>query len=350
MVTRKVLNAHFNGMTDTLDWAAQIAEFAWLVERDRKCVISPDADGFLSAMLMVKHRDWTVKGYYDGKSLLLEKGTSPAECVFLDVEIARDQVQSIGHHWLLRHTASAEMWGAWKNCFNPNIRRDEMSGTGQAKYAPWTYFPRKYPFGTVHLLLGFLEQDGTSAAPASQDALAPVLFADGTCQNMFRYPENCRDWLRYLGADQPGTVLNDYFSASGKGVLDLMKTMHQFYDQRDAIGQRCDRLRVYRQQSPWRIDPNDDTLLAIAEATEGKLTAFLEMCGEKTGWGYDPADWAWNTLERTEFDKRQKPDANTAETAGTCDASMLAANPLSWAWTATDRLECTLPTAAADLP
>lgn len=42
--------------------------------------------------------DWKVKGFYDGKIILLEKGLSAKDCIFLDMEIFRKNVKSVGHH------------------------------------------------------------------------------------------------------------------------------------------------------------------------------------------------------------------------------------------------------------
>ena len=48
-------------------------KFSWIFEKDKNCIISPDSDGIMCALLMSKYLNWKVKGFYDGKVFLFHK-------------------------------------------------------------------------------------------------------------------------------------------------------------------------------------------------------------------------------------------------------------------------------------
>ena len=48
-------------------------KFSWIFEKNKNCIISPDSDGIMCALLMSKYLNWKVKGFYDGKVLLFHK-------------------------------------------------------------------------------------------------------------------------------------------------------------------------------------------------------------------------------------------------------------------------------------
>src|SRR3990167_1718712 len=85
-----------------VDYKPIIQKHPWIVAEDQLAVISPDSDGFLSALFMSHYLRWKVVGFYDnGKIFLVRKGVSAKACVFLDSEISRAGVRSIGQHMLL---------------------------------------------------------------------------------------------------------------------------------------------------------------------------------------------------------------------------------------------------------
>ena len=57
-------------------------------------------------------------GFYDGKVMLLKDGVKPKDCVFLDMEISRGDIRSLGHHMLLLNKNSKPVtWDSkFKNC------------------------------------------------------------------------------------------------------------------------------------------------------------------------------------------------------------------------------------------
>lgn len=90
-----------SGMHEKIDYKAVFKRYPWIIERDHDCVLSPDTDGFLCGLLMSKYLNWRVRGFYDGKILALKKGFKPKNCVFLDMEIFRPTVRSIGQHMVM---------------------------------------------------------------------------------------------------------------------------------------------------------------------------------------------------------------------------------------------------------
>ena len=75
-----------------------IKKYPWIVKENQKCILSPDSDGLLCGLFMSNILGWEIVGFYDGKVLTLKKGESVKDCVFLDMEIFRNYVKSLGHH------------------------------------------------------------------------------------------------------------------------------------------------------------------------------------------------------------------------------------------------------------
>ena len=65
------------GRDDTVDYSAVIKKFPWLVQGDQNCVLSPDSDGLLCGLFVSHYLNWKIRGFYDGKIMVLEKGFKP---------------------------------------------------------------------------------------------------------------------------------------------------------------------------------------------------------------------------------------------------------------------------------
>jgi len=188
-------------MTDTVDvinYEKIIKDYPWIVKPDQKCVISPDADGILCGLLMSHYYRWEIVGYYDGKVLTLKQGLSAQGCIFLDVEIFRSGVCSIGHHIieLARH-APPRNWPTFiqqlVSCINPNMIRGVDYWNGHYHF--------KYPMATIHLLIGIINAHRAIIIP--QGALVPLLHADGLANILIsRYTDNLLSWMKYLGMNR----------------------------------------------------------------------------------------------------------------------------------------------------
>lgn len=84
-----------------LDYERLLMEQDWFCLRNLSMIVSPDFDGLLCALIMIEHLGWQLRGFYDGKTLALDQPTTHIrEFVFLDVEIYRSSVRSVGNHLL----------------------------------------------------------------------------------------------------------------------------------------------------------------------------------------------------------------------------------------------------------
>ena len=77
-------------------------KYPWITKPKQKCILSPDSDGLLCGLFMSHYLDWEVVGFYDGKVCVLKDGVSAFDddVCFLDIEIYREGVKSMGHHML----------------------------------------------------------------------------------------------------------------------------------------------------------------------------------------------------------------------------------------------------------
>lgn len=190
-------------MDERCDYRA-VAEMApWLVETELPMVISCDLDGILSAMLLQATLGWRVVGYYNGETLWLQ---DEARCiyrdltVFVDHDINREEIPSIGHHML--------QWGPdtppgkliQSSSVNPNILRGVNIRDG---------WQRKYPFGTLHFLLACFNSLGllTSHIVPGRDFVPVLLQVDSVIESAVRYPQNVLDWLAWLGSTERDSPL-----------------------------------------------------------------------------------------------------------------------------------------------
>lgn len=191
---------------NTIDYAALIAQYPWTKEKNRKCILSPDSDGFLCGLLVTNFLGWEVAGFYDGKILIVKDGVDYHDCVFLDMEINRSDIGSIGNH-LIDYNLNIEVENYnFDQCVQPNMLRG-FDGKNA--------FQKKYPFGAIHLLMGILQEGGfISELPDS--AVSPLLFADGVGNNLFGYPENCLDWIDYLKINDESHILHKFLYGVSK--------------------------------------------------------------------------------------------------------------------------------------
>lgn len=282
---------------EVLDFKETLARYPWLSEQNLDCIVSPDSDGLLCGLLMGFLSGWRVRGFYDGKVLAVEDGVSARECVFLDMEIFRKEVRSIGQHMIHYDWAKKPPhWEELEQCISANELR---------KFDFKRNFPEKYPLGTIHLLLALL---GSTRAIKIEATAIPLLFyTDGTFKSLFNYPENCLGWLKFLGADNSGSPLHTIFFDEGLSVIRLMKALRDFFEELRVMGdgkRGADKIKI----SNGRGESINFVLtkgsgMDIEPETKGRAEAFLTLMGERTGWGYAPARWTLSNLILTTFEK-----------------------------------------------
>ena len=245
--------------------------FDWLFERGQPCIVSPDCDGMLSALLMANLLDWRVCGFYDGKRIVIESGIALRECVFLDIEICDPEIKSVGHHLMLPNSRrKPDDWeNRFRSCLNPNNLRDRARRPS---------FSHKYPLANTHLLMAALSaKEETRNFSARPNSL--LFYVDGVFKNLFNYPENCLEWFGWLGAEN--NALRFFFG--DYKCVQLMRDMKELFPRlRENGGAKADKIVLGR-----LIDDGEK------EVEIAKAERFLAFAGETTEWGYNPENWPW---------------------------------------------------------
>lgn len=183
----------------------------------KKCIINADLDGMISGIILHNVLGWEVVGFSmcNGKpsdELWLPREISfkqaISECVFIDLPVVIKGATVIDQHF------NALDGDAINGCLddnkklNPNILRSMNYASSERGYT------RKYPFGTVHLIIAALEKYGKNIGAnidtnlgdfASLDVL---LRADRVVGNSRAYTPNCKDWATYLATDNSGRITN----------------------------------------------------------------------------------------------------------------------------------------------
>lgn len=320
------------GRAESINYTELINHSPWVIEQNQHCIISPDSDGLLCALFMSQHLGWKVKGFYDGKVMLLDKNTHANECVFLDMEIFRKSIKSIGHHLVLYNkNDKPNNWANYSNCIQPNIFRD---------YDQCHDFRLKYPLATIHLLVCIVGSKIKLTIPES--AICPLFFTDGTFNVLFSYPENVLNWLQYLNAHEESNPLKYIFENEKYSTFTLMKAMDEFFRQRDEISEkneRGDRLRISTKDgAPFNIVEEGDSCSLREDAVE-RIVRFIKLLSSQTGWEYNSKSWIWDSLKLYKFKKGIIENLNNKKYL-----ALMKKNPISVAMTRGKTIEYTLET------
>lgn len=310
-----------------LDYHNLIIQYPWVFEREQNCILSPDSDGLLCGLLMSHYFGWRVRGFYGGKILTVEDGINPQDCIFLDMEIFRPNIRSVGQHMVMYDKADLPPnWNNFRNCIAANNLRN---------YDFKNDFKLKYPLGTVHVLLSILGQNQTITIPKS--AVAPLLYADGTFKNQFNYPENCLSWLDYLGANSTNNPLQKVFLDRHYSTYELMNELKDLFAEISVIGggkRGGDKIKI--SDSRGNIANIDSRTHQLKSTTKTQAEALLRMLANKTGWAFTPAHWSWGPYQTTRFRKGSVKPGKARYNA------LLAQNPISLAIISRNSIEYTI--------
>ena len=317
-----------SGRTDQIDYEKIVRDYPWVIKRGQNCILSPDSDGLLCGLFMSTYLDWRIKGLYDGKVMLLDKNISAKDCIFLDMEIFKKEIKSVGHHMVqFNKNKRPPDWDNFDNCIQPNNLRN---------YDGYKDFRLKYPLATIHLLIGIISSKIKLTIP--QTAICPLLYVDGVFKNLFGYPENCIDWLRYLGAETDKNKLNDIFFNKHYSVYNLMAALKDFFIQISEISENKngnDKIKISDSKGgPVNLKVNGGTG-ELSEEEKRKAKKFLEILSALTSWTYKKESWQWTDFEIYQFNKRSiKPNNRNFE-------MMIRERPISWAMTSGLAIEYT---------
>lgn len=313
----------------SIDYRKIIKEHPWIVEKNQKCILSPDSDGLLCGLFMSNYLNWEIKGFYDGKVLLLDKSTSARGCVFLDMEVFRKEIRSVGHHMVLfNKNKSPSNWSNFANCIQPNNLRN---------YDGYRDFRLKYPLATAHLLIGIVGSKLKIEIPKS--AICPLFYVNGVFKNLFGYPENCLDWLRYLKANDKKSKLHDIFLNEHYSIYNLMLALRDFFARLGDLSTKRsgnDKIKISNTKGELVNVTKKNSVFELAPEEKQKVEALIKILAELTGWDYKVRNWQWANFAAHTFSKHSiKPNNRNFE-------AMLKKNPITWAMTSGMAIEYTL--------
>lgn len=302
-----------------------------------KLHIKPDSDGLLCGLFASHYLNWKIRGFYDGKIMILERGFNAKDCIFLDMEVFRKGIRSVGQHIVMfnkeRLPAS---WPNFDDCASINNIRNHDG---------YHDFRLKYPFGTIHSLIGVLGKKHKIDIPKS--AIAALLFTDGTWMNLLGYTENSLNWLKYLRADEDNTPLNNVFLNKHYSLYELMLTMNDFLRKRDAISiprERGDRVAITLrggEGTPHNLVIEEENFYLFHKDAKLRTERFLKLLSELTGWKYYERGWSWNRWQLSQFTKGDFVGEKIRLSNRTFD-EFIGKNPLSFAMTNAQNIEYTL--------
>jgi hypothetical protein len=269
--------------------------------------------------------NWDIVGFYDGKVLALKKGEESKDCIYLDMEIFRNYVRSLGHHMVLYNKKNKpKSWFNFSNCIQPNNIRG---------YDGKTTFKLKYPLGAIHLILGIVGYKKN--IEIKKTAICPLLYTDGTFKNLFNYPDNC---LNFLCAEEKNSPLNAIFFNDHYTTHSLMTTLKDFFEEIRSINNMRggDKIKISNSNGdPINLEKqNGSFCLSVEEKEKGKK--FLNILGELTGWKFISKKWTFDNFSVFKFKKGNLTPSNQRFN------ELMEKNPLSWAMTSTLVIEYTL--------
>ena len=323
-----------SGKTDQIDYEKIVRDYPWIIKKNQNCILSPDSDGLLCGLFMSFYLGWQIKGFYDGKVMLLDKNISAKNCVFLDMEVFRKDIKSVGHHMVqFNKRKKPSNWDNYRNCIQPNNLRDHDG---------YNDFRLKYPLATIHLLIGILGSKIKFKIP--ETAIRALFFTDGTFNVLFKYPENVLNWLNYLRANEESNPLKDVFENETYSVFSLMKAMDEFFIKRDEISiikERGDRLKISEtNSSPVNIEKYNKFYKVNLEAKE-RIEKFIGILSNLTSWKYDRSNWTWENFSLHKFTKSDFADKKIRLNNKTFEEFLLK-KPLTWAMTNGQNIEYTV--------
>ncbi len=326
-----------------------LEKYPWIKEENQKLIISPDSDGFLSALLMMNYFNAEVVGYYDGKVMLCDKNIDPRDCTFIDLDIFCQDIRSVGHHMVCYNSnRKPKNWNNYDNCIQLNNLRD---------FDCQHNFQQKYPFGTVHFLLLLLET--VKPIKLTPEAIVPLLFCDGVCNNLFGYPENCLEWLEWLKANSKDSLLYDVFYKEIP-FSTVMLQMNEFFKARDVYNSKCyydyDEKRIVTKSrsrsghhmiislsdgTPANIIDNGDGTYNIFDQEKERTLGFVNFMANLVGWRSMLHKWNFSNMTLYKF-KKESMSANSSTHLNLGNyTAMVESNCFSMAITAGSTIEYT---------
>lgn len=115
-------------------------KFPWAMQSGQKMVVGTDLDSILSSAFAHHYKGWELVGFYNLENVYTSVPIQDLRAaVWLDLDISRPNIKSIGHHILLLDDTPIPQHA---NSLNPNLLRNVTHSR----------FNCKYPLATFHFL------------------------------------------------------------------------------------------------------------------------------------------------------------------------------------------------------
>jgi len=182
--------------------------------RNQKCIINTDLDGIFSGLILHNLLNWEIVGFCDSaESIWIDKNRCDNlyDCIFIDIFVYPKNIRSIDQHIISVDEAHNLMLSDNNNKLNPNL-------INKRNFLPNESYFTKYPFGTVHFIIAWLERNGLNIEidllkklTGKFSVIDLFLRADDTfyTSTFSGYVENASKWWRWLnGFSNNGKVIN----------------------------------------------------------------------------------------------------------------------------------------------
>ena len=327
------------GQENQINYDNLCENYPWILEKNHSCVLSPDSDGLLCGLFMSMYLDWKIVGFYDGKVSVINKDYIDKNPIFLDIEIFRKEIRSMGHHMLAWNYRKlpCQYQENFENCIQPNNMRE---------YDGYKKFRLKYPLATIHMLISIIAWKRRDIK-IPDSAIPSLFFTDGVFNILFSYPENVLNWLNYLRIHEDWNPLKGIFE-NESSIFSVMQKMNDFFRKRDKISiknERGDRLRISNKDgSRANIENENSDFCKISEEAKNRILDFIQILSETTQWHFKENDWlCWQSMKCYKFTKTDFKSKNMRINIENYN-NFLSKNPLSWAMTSGQNIEYTLET------
>jgi len=240
-------------------------QYSWLKKKNQKMIAGSDFDGIFSAMLLHEFRGFELIGFYDFETIWYDSNCNKEDlrdAIWVDLDIYHPDIKSIGHH-VLKLTMKDQVPGH-KNSLNPNLIRNITVSRN---------FNRKYPYGTVHMLVSLFD------VKVKKDLLNMLLLwhPNSSLANAQRYRENAKDWLfNFLKIDVMMVTFKQTLQQQFED--DLEKHIYQRIEQIGFSKGRSQIVTIHRRLGGYQCAFKDP------QKSYKQIDGLISMISKITGW------------------------------------------------------------------
>lgn len=171
--------------------------------KNQKCIINTDIDGIFSGLILHNFLNWEIVGFCDSaESIWLDKNrcNNLSDCFFIDMFVYPEKIKCIDQHIISVDMEHNNLLSQNKNKLNPNL-------INKRNFLPNSSYYKKYPFGTAHFIIAWLEKNGINIKldlfkKVNNNILAIDLLLradDALYTSTFSsYVENAKEWWEWL--------------------------------------------------------------------------------------------------------------------------------------------------------